>query len=219
MKLSRPEKAEPTTINFPIGEYQLTSDENEWLDEYYLCNYPKYRDIITEYELAKARNKRIKRQSVFPSKTNWKPPMRLLSPLEETLLCGPSETATLLRRTRVQNPITGRLVTYSSMSHKENFSRVCSAYVCLNHNKQQQCEGPHFGYINNIISHRFGEKMVIIAKATKFDDAKLDTELGMWCVSSCTTDSTLYLIDDFSEPLTVALDKKNTLIWFLNYIK
>ena len=116
------------------------------------------------------------------------------------------------------NPLNGRMVTYSSMLHEENSSRVCSAYVCLSHNKQQ-CKDPEFGIIKQIIFHKFCEQEVTFVKVSKFGKVKLDTKLGMWCASQHITENYgLCLIEDISEPLTIALDKKDSLIWFLSYV-
>ena len=210
MKLSRLEKLEPTTINVSICKCQLTSEEKSWLETHYYRKYPEYKD---EYEIDKARNKRLNYKMNFPTKANWKPPTRSLLPFEETLLCGPPETVTLLKRTQLRNTSTGRLLTYSSKSHEEISSRNCSSYVCLNHNQQQQHKDPQFGCINKIFFHKFGDKTVIFAEVTKFSDTKFDTELRMWHASLAHANhSALYLIDDFSEPLTIALDTHNSFI-------
>ena len=217
MKLSKQERGVPTTRNIRITECQLTSDEKTWLEKLYYRKYPEYKSIIDEYEFDKARNKRLNNNKKFPDRGNWKPSTRSLPPSEEILLCGPSETVTLLRSTQIQSPTTSRLLTYSSMSHDRS-SRICSSYVSLNHNQQQQCRDPQFYCITKIFWHKFGDKTMTFAKATKFGDAKLDHELGMWYASiDNANDSALYLIDEFSEPLTVALDIKNSFIWFLNY--
>ena len=104
------------------------------------------------------------------------------------------------------------------MLHEENLSRVSSAYVCLSHNKQQ-CKDPEFGLIKQIIFHKFCEQEVTFVKVARFSNVKLDINLGMWCASQHITDNyDLCLIEDISEPLTFALDKKDSLIWFLSYV-
>ena len=221
MKLSRPEKIESARIKLcsRSGETScLIPEEMAWLERYYFSKYPKYNEIVSEYEIDKTRNKFKGLKGAFPSKVNWNPPMRSLLPSERDLLHGPQEAVTLLKKIQVSNPLNGRLVTYSSMLHEEKLSRVSSAYVCLSHNKQQ-CKDPEFGLIRQIILHKFCEQEVIFAKVARFSNVKLDTKLGMWCASQHITDNfDLYLIEDISEPLTVALDKKESLIWFLNYV-
>ena len=177
MKLKRTGKAESNILNLvtSIGECQLTRDEKKWLETYYLGTYPEYIDIISKH---KSINKRLKHQK---TDVNCTLPTQPLLPYEEILLCGPSNTVTQLRRTQVQNKSTGCLLTYCSMLHEENSSRVCSSYVCLNHNQQQECKYPQFGYLSKILFHRFGEKTVTFAKVIKFSKAKFHSELGMWC--------------------------------------
>lgn len=220
MKLSRSEKMESARIKLHCGEISyLTTEEMAWLEKYYFTKYPKYNEIVKQYEIDKTRNKFKELKKAFPSKANWKPPMRTLLPLERDLLHGPTEAVTLLRKIQVSNPLNGRLVTYSSMLHEEKLSRVSSAYVCLSHNNKQ-CKNPEFGLIRQIFFHKFCEQEVTFVKVAKLSNVNLDTKLGMWCASQYITDNfDLCLIEDISEPLTVALDKKDSLIWFLSYVQ
>ena len=55
------------------------------------------KEIVSEYEIEKTRNKFKGLKEAFPSRANWKPPMQPLLPSERDLLHGPKEAVILLR--------------------------------------------------------------------------------------------------------------------------
>ena len=86
MKLLRSEKIDSARIKFCSGPGEtscLIPKEMAWLEKYYFAKYPKYNEIITECEIDKTRSK-FKGLKAFPSKANWKPPMRTLLQSEKT---------------------------------------------------------------------------------------------------------------------------------------
>jgi len=119
------------------------------LNKFYLAKLPEYKVITVAYNAAmKAMHDH---QNVPPSKSEWNPPGRHILPSEKQLLCGPSQTITVLQKVHFPNPNTNRLMMYSSYSKSNISSRVCYAYVCSNYQKlQPTATVPQFGFINKL---------------------------------------------------------------------
>ena len=181
-------------------------------------NNSQYQSLVDDYEKEKSRNQRIKFVEVFPSRKHWIPSFRSLLPSDHKLLHGPAPDITVLKRVQFRVPNTGRLITYCSAPFEVGKrARVSSAYVCLNH--QQHSEIPQFGHIIRLFSHEFGDKSTLFAEANVFDLPQFNGELKMWFTNldpkAC--ESAMFPLKAFSEPLVIAVDEKNSIIWFLNY--
>ena len=81
----------------------LPPHEMEHLDRYYLNKLPKYAALIDEYNKEKQRSITSRRKSTFPTKEKWQPPARQLSPDEQELLSGPSNSISMLKRVQMRD--------------------------------------------------------------------------------------------------------------------
>lgn len=91
--------------------------------------------------------------------------------------------------------------------------------MCLNHKQLilQHPIVPEFGHIKRIFTHDFGEQKTLFAEADVFDSVQFDSDLDMWFTQLQVKHSALFPLDNFSEPLVIAVDKNNSFIWFINY--
>ena len=98
MKLAR--KGREAQLQVPdsrvIGEKQLQSSELKLLNKFYLAKLPEYKAITVAYNAAM--KAMPDHQNVLPSKSEWNPPGRHILPSEKQLLCGPSQTITVLQK-------------------------------------------------------------------------------------------------------------------------
>lgn len=217
MKLSQLQSTEDI-ISIPAGKGMLNSEETTWIDQFYLLNNSKYKFLVDEYEKEKRRNRRLKSMQVFPSREQWVPSSQSLEQSNHKLLHGPKPGITLVKRVQLRATSTGRLITYSSASFEDGKrSRISSSYVCINH--KHHTKVPQFGHIKRIFSHEFGDQSTLFAEADVFDSAQFDAELKMWFTQLHPKANHLELfpLKVFSEPLAIAIDEKNSFIWFLNY--
>ena len=191
----------------------LTDNQQKWLHAYYLMKIPEYQTITKEYMADKAKNVKLRKKSIFPSKEKWSPPLRQLSAIERQFLIGPPSSATLLKRVQFCLPNTGKWITYSSLQFQQS-ARISSANVCVS---SDHSKTPQFGQITTIFSHTFGNHTGIFAMVTIYDDATFDQDVGMWFTQSVKESLVISPIEDLSEPLVVAQDNENMVTWFLSY--
>ena len=195
------------------GHQDLTPNEMEHLNSYYLKKLPKYAAIMDEYEKEKQRSITSRRKSTFPSKEKWKPPARELSPDEQELLLGPSKSISVLKRVQMRTSRTRRWITYSTGQYEQS-SRVSSSYVSVN---QVGDGAPQFGRIIRIFSHTFTTCATIFLEISLFDAPVFDNDTSMWSVPLISRTTTITSVQDISQPLVVAREDDNNTLWFLNY--
>ena len=194
----------------------LTDDQQKWLHTYYSKEIPEYELITKEYTIAKAYSVKLQKKfTTFPSKEKWSPPLRQLSDKERQLLIGPPSSATLLKKVQVCLPNTGRWITYSSSQFQQS-ARISSAYVCASSDHSKL---PQLGHISMILQHRFANTTKVFALITIYGNATFDEDVAMWFTPwpPVTEMIVMSSVEDLSEPLVVAHDEENMVIWFLNY--
>ena len=191
----------------------LTPNEMEELNSYYLKKLPNYAALMDEYEKEKQRSITSRRKSTFPSKENWKPPARELLPDEKELLLGPSKSVSMLKRLQIRAMRTGRWITYSATKYEQS-SRVSSSYVALNLVENRT---PQFGQITRIFSHTFARCDTIFVEISLFDTPMLDNDTSMWTVPLPSRTTTITSVQDISQPLVIAREEDENALWFLNY--
>ena len=191
----------------------LKIDQQEWLHKYYFDTIPEYHAIVNDYNDDKVRHIKLRKKSQFPSKQEWTPPMRQLTSFEQELLCGPSPSCTLLKKVQFHVPKIGRWITYSSKQFEQS-SRVSSSYVCIG---KDGSSTPQFGCISKLISHDWASRTEIFVLIDVYSNPSYCSELNMWFTSSHFETSTLLSIKDISQPLVIANDEKNAIVWYLNF--
>ena len=88
----------------------------ELLEQEYQRLYPEYRQLMAEYSKTHQQAHITRSVSSLFSKRDWCPPGRVLSALENEMLCGLPSVAVLKNRGLVKEPRTGRTIEYTTNS-------------------------------------------------------------------------------------------------------
>jgi len=212
MKMSEEISTEPcrNIKATPARRDELTDDELKCIDEIYASTCVQYKDLLMEYEVDKARNKKIKKYKCFQTIANWKPLRRHLSDFEKEVVAGPQSSTTILKHVELREPGTGQWFTYSSKAY-ESSKRVVSSYVCVNHGICDKAI-PIFGRIAKAFQRSFASTVTYFVVVDVYDTATFNTELSMWFVKPSVTKKGVFLLEDVSHPLVVAEDETHALL-------
>ena len=193
MKMSEETSTEPcrNIKATPARSDELTDDELKCSDEIYASTCVQYKDLLMEYEVDKARNKKIKKYKHFPTIANWKPLHRDLSDFEKEVVTGPRSSTTILKRVELREPGIGQWFTYSSKAY-ESSKRVVSSYVCVNHGICDKAI-PIFGRIAKAFQHSFASTVTYFVVVDVYDTATFNAELSMWFVKPFITKKGIFL--------------------------
>ena len=188
------------------------------LQKEYKSAIPSYAKLLDEYEKASERAGISRVKSLFPGKSAWNPPGRVLSDSERQLLIGPVGIVDYFNKITVCDRITKRRIEYSCMNmplSQSNMPKQSSSFVSISIPSQLRThDKPIFGVIVTIFSHSFAQSKYFWAVVEQFTTARYDSELKMWYVSITATHSSLVMLDHLSYPLIVAIDESQ--LWFLN---
>ena len=188
----------------------LSDKDTGLIDAMHSITHSRYSILQQQYNQVLRRATNSRGKSTFPSFSSWEPPGGYQE--EDTeLLQGPGQTAASYKRLQIECPSTGRQIIHSAALSEFPKSRHSYSYVrVLN---EESTSIPVFGQIQKILSHKFGKTNYHIAILKQFDDAHQDNDWGLWFVDSSNYHRVAILMEDISNPLSVAFD--STMLWFL----
>ena len=173
------------------------------MDEHYKHSIVEYSDIVQDH------NKECKRGRKKENKSLWNPPGRKLGSNERPLLSVPPSSTTFFNKLSLRDPVSNRVICYN-IRPIGKINKSDSSFVYLKDDSGYLHS--QIGSIVSLFAHTFTETYYW-AEVDLYSQACRDSDCGILFTSSCTMRD-IFLLDNLSYPLTVALDNDN--YWFLD---
>ena len=193
----------------------ISSEHLQSMEQVYVQEVPKFKSLMTLYEMEKEKARKQGRLKRFPKTlTDWRPEGSLQSDEEtESILRGLQPKALRYKEYFLDTKQHSHSYCYIS---KENPSRRPSTVYYHDSSSEAGtlCENLRFGVIQCLYQHTFAQKMFMWAVVSLYEDPCYNFKSGLWCSKDSFSQTVPVLLNSLSHPLTVASD--GNLMWFLD---
>ena len=198
------------------GQQEDISSENlKSMEQVYLHEVPKFRSLLTIYEMEKEKAQKQGKLRRFPKTfACWRPEGSQSDEETASILGGLEPTTQKYKEYFFEAKQHSHRYHYISKEHPTKRPSTVY-YLDLSSKAGNKSKKPRFGVIQCIYQHTFAQRTFMWAAVSLYEGCWYDSSSGLWCSKESIGQTVPVLIRSLSHPLTVAVDG-NLKIWFLD---